>query len=482
MSTDRSTHPHDEPHGDPRSASDADAPTRTRAADPATARHLHHLLASEQRRGRVPSVAAGIVRDGSLVWADAVGAVDGRAGGVAADTDTQYRMGSITKTFVAVAVMRLRDAGRLDLGDRFEDHVAGSRLGGATVAQLLSHGGGVQAETNGPWWERTPGGTWDELAESPVGQRFRAGRRFHYTNVGFAALGELVARSHGVDWFEVVRRDLLDPLGMTRTTTRPSGKAAPGLAVHPFADVLLPEPEHDAGAMAPAGQLWTTVEDLARWAAFAGGDTAEVLSPDSLAEMFEPHTVNDNPGQPWTVAHGLGWQVWNVEGRRYAGHGGSMPGFLAGLRVEVESGDGVLVLANSTSGLGATLAPELLTACVEREPRTPETWHAGGDATVLGALDLVGTWHWGPAVSTARLVGGHLVLGEPGQARGSRFARVGPDEWVGLDGYYTGEPLVVVRAADGSPSHLDLASFRFTRTPYDPAADVPGGLDDGGWR
>ena len=459
-------------------AADTDASARTRAVDPATARHLHHLLATEQRRGRLPSVAAGIVRDGALAWSDAVGAIDGRAGGVAADTDTQYRMGSITKTFVAVAVMRLRDAGRLDLLDRFEDHVPGSRVGGATIAQLLSHGGGVQAETNGPWWERTPGGTWDELVRSPVGQRFRAGRRFHYTNVGFAALGELVARAHGTDWFEVVRRDLLDPLAMTRTTTRPTGKAAPGLAVHPFADVLLPEPEHDAGAMAPAGQLWSTVEDLARWAAFAGGDTAEVLSADTLAEMYEPHTINDNPGQPWTTAHGLGWQVWNVDGTRYAGHGGSMPGFLAGLRVEIESGDGVVVLTNSTSGMGA-VGSELLTAYVEREPRTPEPWHAAGDPS---ALELVGTWHWGPSVSTARIVGEHLVLGEPGQARGSRFERVGPDEWLGLDGYHTGEPLRVVRSADGSPSHLDLASFRFTRTPYDPTADVPGGVDDGGWR
>ena len=138
-------------------------------------------------------------------------------------------------------------------------------------------------------------------------QRFRAGRRFHYTNVGFAALGELVARAHGTDWFEVVRRDLLEPLGMTRTTTRPTGKAAQGLAVHPFADVLLPEPEHDAGAMAPAGQLWTTVQDLARWAAFAGGDTGDVLSPDTLAEMYEPHTSTTTPvsrGRPRTGSAG----------------------------------------------------------------------------------------------------------------------------------------------------------------------------------
>jgi CubicO group peptidase (beta-lactamase class C family) len=453
---------------------------RVSAAAPiedSTARHLSHLLATEQRKSRLPSVAAGLVRGGDLVWSDAVGTLDGRAGGVAADADTQYRMGSITKTFVAVAVMQLRDRGRLDLLDRFDEHVPGTAFGDVTIAQLLSHGAGLQAETDGPWWERTAGVSWAELAGSPVRQRFRAGRRFHYTNVGYAALGELVARAHGAGWFEVVARELLDPLGMTRTTTRPSGRAAQGLAVHPFADVLLQEPEHDAGAMAPAGQLWTTVEDLAHWAAFAAGDTGDVLEPDTLAEMLEPHTVGDNPGQPWTAAHGLGWQVWNLAGRRYAGHGGSMPGFLAGLRVDIEAGDGVVVFANTTAGMGP-VGSDLLAALAEREPRTPEPWHADGDPA---ALDVVGMWHWGPAVTVARVVGEHLVLGEPGQARGSRFVAVAQDEWEGLDGYYTGEPLRLVRRVDGTPSHLDLASFRFTRTPYDPDADVPGGVDEPGW-
>ncbi|MBM6399085.1 serine hydrolase domain-containing protein [Phycicoccus sonneratiae] len=444
---------------------------------------LDHALAGAQREGRVPSVAAGLVRGGELVWSGAVGTLDGRAGGPAADDDTQYRMGSITKTFVGVCVLRLRDAGRLDLADRFDAHVPGSSLGAVTVEQLLSHSGGVQAETHGPWWERTPGDGWDALAgagvATPAGQRFRAGRRFHYSNVGFAALGRLLEVAHGTGWADVVRTELLEPLGMTRTTTRPSGRAAPGLAVHPFADVLLPEPEHDGGAMAPAGQLWTTVRDLSRWAAFLGGDTAGLLSTETLEEMCEPHHVVDEVGQPWTGAHGLGWQVWNVDGVRYAGHGGSMPGFLAGLRVRLDGGDGVVTLANTTSTtVMRGLADRLLGVLHDEEPAPVEPWVASGTADLL---ELVGTWHWGPSVTTARSVGEHLVLGEPGTARGSRFARVGEDEWVGLDGYNTGEPLRVVRRADGTVSHLDLASFRFTRTPYDPAADVPGGVDDLGW-
>lgn len=459
---------------------------------PTTTARLDHILAAGQRTHRLPSVAAGLVRGGELVWSGAVGTVDGRAEGAAVHGDTQFRMGSITKTFIAVAVMRLRDAGRLELSDRLGAHVPGSALDDVTIEQLLSHAGGVQAESSSTWWERTPGGDWDALVGSGVGPRFRSGRRFHYSNTGYAALGRLLEAVRERPWFEVVRDELLEPLGMTRTTLRPAGAAAQGLAVHPFADVLLPEPEHDAGAMAPAGQLWTTVGDLSRWAALLGGQATDVLSAESLAEMVEPHHVVDEPGQPWLGAHGLGWQVWNDKGARSAGHGGSMPGFLAMQRVHLDAdrgdgpagevGDGVVLFTNTTASAALKSLPkELLRTLRELEAPAVVPWVARGSAD---ALELTGMWHWGPAVETARFVGEHLVLGEPGTGRGSRFRRVGdgPDEWVGLDGYYTGEPLQVLRRSDGSVSHLDVATFRLTRTPYDPEADVPGGVDEQGWR
>ncbi|MGI8712793.1 MAG: DUF7586 domain-containing protein, partial [Solirubrobacteraceae bacterium] len=68
------------------------------------------------------------------------------------------------------------------------------------------------------------------------------------------------------------------------------------------------------------------------------------------------------------------------------------------------------------------------------------------------------------------------------KGRASWFRPTGPAPWVGFDGYHPGNPLRVVRRADGSASHLDLGSFVFTRTPYDPQAPVPGGTDRGGWR
>ena len=125
---------------------------------------------------RLPSVAAGLVRGGRLVWAEAVGTLDGRAGGAPATTTTQYRIGSITKTFVGVEVLRLRDEGRLDLSDPLAavlPETAAAGFGHVTIAQLLSHSSGLQAETDGPWWERTPGGDWEALLASRPQLRFR---------------------------------------------------------------------------------------------------------------------------------------------------------------------------------------------------------------------------------------------------------------------------------------------------------------------
>jgi CubicO group peptidase (beta-lactamase class C family) len=448
---------------------------------PATERLLTRRLVEEQSAQRLPSVAAGLVRDGALVWSGAVGTVTGRADGTPATTGTQYRIGSITKTFVAVEVMRLRDEGRLDVADAVVAHLpdtSGSAFADVTVAQLLSHSSGLQAETNGPWWERVAGGSWADLLASRPELRFRPGARFHYSNVGYAVLGELVARLRGVPWHEAVTSGLLEPLGMRRTTPRPVEPAALGWGVHPRADLLHVEPEHDAGAMAPAGQLWSTVEDLSRWAAFLGGHTSGLLDAETLDEMCLPIVVNDLPDQAWTGAHGLGWQVWNTEGRRYAGHGGSMPGYLAGLRVSRPTGDGCVVFANATSGMGP-LAADLLDLLAEHEPVLPSPWSA--DAEQASGLELVGDWYWGTTAYTLSLGrDGHLVLGEPGVLRGSRFRPTGSG-WVGLDGYHEGEPLTVVRSHDGRVSHLDLGSFRYSRTPYDPAADIPGEVHPDRW-
>jgi CubicO group peptidase (beta-lactamase class C family) len=434
---------------------------------PSTARILLARTARVQREGRGPSLVAGVVRDGGLAWSA------GRGDVAEPHADVQYRLGSISKTITAVVVMRLRDEGLVHLDDALDQHLPGTPFGDRTIGQLLSHLAGASAESPGGWWERTPGGSLDELALGKDDVVLGAARRFHYSNLGFGLLGELVARKRGTSWEDAVTTEVLAPLGMTRTTPRPVTPAAQGQAVHPWADVVLPEPEHHAGVMAAAGQLWATLADLGRFAAFLLGDTAGVLDPATLEEMAVPAGV-DSSAPGWS-AYGLGLQVLRVDGRTLVGHGGSMPGFLAGVFVDREEQIGAVSLANTTTGLDAVVFG-LLEDLRAAEPRIVEPWTPSPSPV---PLDHLGVWFWGPAPYALRSVSGGLLHlgplpGRPGRA--SRFARRDDGTWVGLDGYFAGE---VLRIAE---DHLNLDTFIFTRTPYDPDAPVPGGVDERGWR
>jgi CubicO group peptidase (beta-lactamase class C family) len=440
---------------------------------------LLRRVAAEQAERRAPSLVAAVVRGQDVLWTGARGTVHGAT----PTTDTQYRIGSITKTFVAVLVMRLRDEGRLDLNDSLDKHVSGTSFGHLTVAQLLAHTAGLTSESPGDWWERAPGADWPALVESMSGEpgRHRAGERFHYSNVGYGVLGQLVAELRGTDWLTALSEEVLQPLEMRRTTPMPQDPCATGYAVHPYADVLLPEPTPDAVAMAPAGQLWSTLVDLARWVRFIGGDTGGVLSPDTVAEMRFPAAVED--GAAWTSGYGLGLQAFRSEGRQLAGHGGSMPGFLASVVVDPATTTGAVTMTNATAGVGVSaLSFDLIKLADEYEPALPAEW-VPQESVPAGLLALTGEWFWGPSPFALRLLGDGWVDLRPSASggRASRFRPVREDEWVGLDGYYAGETLRLHRNPDGSPRHLDLATFVFTRTPYDPAAPIPGGLDLGTW-
>ncbi|MCW2715867.1 MAG: Penicillin-binding protein beta-lactamase class [Frankiales bacterium] len=451
---------------------DAPAP----ALLPTTQRLLLSRTATAQRNGRVPSLVTGIVRGGSLVWSTGRGAVD------EPHQDVQYRLGSISKTVTAVAVLRLRDEGLLDLDDPLETHLSGTPFGDRTIGQLLSHTAGLRAEAPGPWWERVAGPPWAELATQlePTDVPHAAGRRFHYSNLGFGALGELLSRHRGSPWAEVVRDEVLLPLGMTRTTPRPGGRAAAGWAVHPWADALLPEPEHEGGGMAPAGQLWATLQDLGRLAGFLLGDTGDVLAPATLDEMTAPAGV-DSSAQAWS-AYGLGLQVVRNGGATLIGHGGSMPGFLASVFVDRDQDLGTVVLCNATSGLDGTLVGDLHSIVRTAEPRVVAPW------TPLPRLDdellaVVGVWYWGTSAYGLRLRADGLLelTGLAGAGRASRFRSRDDGTFLGLDGYHAGEVLRVVREG-ARVLALDLGSFVFSRTPYDAQAPHPGGVDEAGWR
>ncbi|HEY1135228.1 MAG TPA: serine hydrolase domain-containing protein [Nocardioides sp.] len=445
---------------------------------PGTARALLTRVAGAQVAARAPSLVAGVVRDGALVWSGGWGAVPE----VGAPEDVQYRIGSITKTLTAVVVLQAVRDGLLDLGDPIEE-VLGDPIGGygdRTVRQLLTHTSGMQAEPVGPWWERTAGVTFAELvaANPGAGAVFPAGQQYHYTNLAYALLGEAVGRVRGSDWWTVVRTGVLEPLGMDRTTYLPEAPHATGASVHPYTGERVAEPATDTGAMAPAGQVWSTVADLARYGAFLAAGHPAVLDVSWLDLATHPVGATRTAGL--ASAHGLGLALLAGGSGLLRGHTGSMPGFQAACFADPPRRTAAVVLAGSTTGVPvATLATDLLDLLHEREPTLPAPWRPTGAVPAL-VRDVVGVWHWGNTAVTfvVDAAAGDEVVVRRGDTPLHRFAlrgAPGDERLVGTAGYHDGETVEVHRRPDGSVSHLEVATFVYTRIPYDPDVPVPGG-------
>ncbi len=420
-------------------------------------------LAALQGAGRLPAVAAGVARGGEPVWRGCVSVLP------EVSVDSAFRIGSITKTMTAVLVLQLRDEGRLSLADPIGRFVPETGYADATMGDLLSHVAGLQSEPVGPWWERVDGGPVADLlaANNGSGRVARAGDFYHYSNLGYALLGEAVARLRGRAWWAVVQERLLGPLAMGATSYLPPEDHAPGSSVDHFAHTLTVEPLSDTGAMAPAGQLWSTVGDLLRWADFLVVGHTDVLTAETLAEMAEPVA----PVKAAT-AYGLGLRVLRAGGRTMVGHTGSMPGFQASLFVERASRDAVVALASSTTGLSAERVPEAL---LDGGLPDAAPWSPSAHPVPARVAELLGLWFWGHTAFGFEWVGGSLVARD--LRGGELHERFVLDEqgFVGAEGYHRAERLEVHRHDDGSVDHLECATFVYTRVPYDPRVTIPGG-------
>lgn len=418
------------------------------------------LLDRAQAEGRLTSVVGAVLDRYGAVWAGGAGDAPG--------LDVQYRIGSITKTLTAVLVMQARDEGLLDLTDPLSAHLGPVGYGEVSIRDALAHSSGMQSEPAGPWWERSRGGDFAALAAAHDGSGRVAGpgEWFHYSNLAYGLLGEVVARRMGAPWRELVAERLLRPLGMRTTSYLPRPGAQPGWSVDHFTGIRVHEPLTDTGAMAPAGQLWSTLGDLVTWGQVLAGTRPDVLAPASLAEMQRPVTPE----------YGLGLMLGVHPGGRLVGHNGSMPGFLAALHVDPDSGIGAVVLTNATTGIDPrALAVSLIDGGADDDERPVVPWRPTV-ALPPEVAGVPGVWFWGNSAQDVRWHDDGLELRS--MARGGivtdRFELV-DGRLVGVLGYHRGERLDIHRDVDGTVHHLECATFVYTRTPYDPRVDVPGG-------
>ena len=337
---------------------------------------FHARIRAILGRHAAVGLAVGVVRDGHLALFHGHGFADVEAPRPVTD-DTVFRVGSITKTVTAIAVMQLRDEGRLDLDAPAQDVLRAFRLvpddpawRPPTIRDLLTHTAGI-GEVRRPldvlkplFGEMVPVGTpvpsLVEYYRDGLRVVAEPGTRWIYTDHAFAALGQIVEDVTGIPFDRYVRERILEPLGMTSTDLVRSGRVLPRLARGYTIGRRGPSAVRDAELITvPGGGLFSTTRDMARYvAALLGGGRNEhgtVLDRGTLAEMLEPHYRPD----PRLPGMGLAFDRY-VEGPRPVfGHGGIVPGFDSLLLFAPADGLGLVAFTNGATRAMIWLPTEL---------------------------------------------------------------------------------------------------------------------------
>ena len=323
---------------------------------------------------KIPGMVWGVVIDGRLAHVASTGVRD-RAGNTPPDANTVFRIASMTKSFTALAILKLRDEGKLSLEDPVSKWIPEFSLmplptrdtAPIRVRQLLSHSAGFPEDN--PWGDR-------QLAASDadVTRWLKLGipfstppdTRYEYSNYAFGLLGRIVTKASGVPYDQYVKKQILDPLHMSDSTfefsTVPANKRAVGYRLQPDG-TYLDEPPLPHGAFGSMGGLLTTANDLGRYVAFQlsawpARDDAEAgpvrrASVREMNHLWRPGnlTVRRVDGAIQATASGYGYGLRISSDCRFeqiVGHGGGLPGFGSYMLWLPDYGVGLFAMANLT--------------------------------------------------------------------------------------------------------------------------------------
>jgi CubicO group peptidase (beta-lactamase class C family) len=427
---------------------------------------LRRRLADAQAADRLPSVSGALGHRDEQVWSGAAGLADPKAGREPT-ADDQYRIGSITKLFTAIAIMQLREEGALALDDPLQQHLAEAPSNVPTIRRMLSHTSGMQREMPGDAWVTLDVPDREQLIATlgDAEQVLDPGTAFHYSNLAFSLLGEVVSALRGQPWRDVIRERITEPLGMERTSPVRSDPYATGFLVMPYSDEARAEPLIDLGGAEPAGQLWSTPSDLLRLGHLLASGEGGVLHKQTVDEM---HAVQVMADPEWTLAWGLGPILSRRGDRIFGGHDGAMPGYLASLVYDRKTQTVASVISSAGSGHDPfDIAAGLLEESAADLPTGPEMWKPA-EPPPAEAAAVLGVWwsegeqfvfSWRNGKLEARPAGAPLGK-EP-----AVFEADGTDRFRVESGRERGERLLVLRDDDGVPTELRWAGYAVTRDP-----------------
>ena len=327
---------------------------------------------------RLPGLSLAVVHDQEIAYARGFGFAD-LAAGIPATPDTRYGICSISKLFTAIAIMQLRDAGKLGLDDPVSRHLPwfapqppdsavpppDPEAPPPTIADLLRHTSGLPCEPDQARWtgpERLQLTREELIARmARTSMSYPPHTRLNYSNLGYALLGEVIAAVSGMGYEDYVAGKILAPIGMEATV--PAASSAPGERRSATAygrwprdgiRQALPAAADMDLAMIPAGGYVSTVQDLARFAIWQfrvlDGEEAGVLAAETLHEM----QAIQWPDPPW----GYGFTIWHLGEKQIVGHQGGCPGYKAQIILCPEEKIAVVAMLNATDAPQWTIAGE----------------------------------------------------------------------------------------------------------------------------
>ena len=332
----------------------------------ATMAHLDDFIAHQMRRQPIPGLALALTDRTQLLRVATYGLAD-RAAQTPVTPDTLFEIGSIGKSFTSIALLQQHEAGHLDLQAPVTTYLPWltipSPYAPITLHHLLSHTAGITRGT-----DLAPGTRFEVAALRAFAPGFPPGTRFHYSNVGYKALGYLLEETTQRPFAEILQTGILDPLAMQATHPvityatrpqlavgyRPAYDDRPWHARHP----LVPAPWHEYGA--GDGSLASTPADMAAYVRMllnrGQGPHRRLLQPASFDRLVE-HVIEAWPGS----FYGYGLSSEEVDGHTCVGHGGGTLGFGSTILADMDAGLGVVVLCNSVLANPGAIAQYALT-------------------------------------------------------------------------------------------------------------------------
>jgi CubicO group peptidase (beta-lactamase class C family) len=328
-----------------------------------------------------PGMAYGIVVDGKLVHTGGTGLIDIK-GRIHVDATSDFRIASMTKSLTAMAILKLRDEGRLKLDDPAYVYIPEMKnlkyltkdATPITIKNLLTHTAGYPEDN--PWGDRQLAVSDDELIalyKKGISFSNNPGQQYEYSNLGFATLGYIIKKVSGRTYQDYISEYILKPLGMTHTYWEyakvPKDKLA--LGYRWMDNKWVEQPLLHDGAYGAMGGLITTIEDFSKYMAlhldaWPPRNNAETgpVKRSSIREMQYPWDVNyltsnakTTTGRPCpnvsAYCYGLRWEK-DCDNRVYIGHTGGLPGFGSQWNIMPEYGIGVVCFANLTYARAGT--------------------------------------------------------------------------------------------------------------------------------